>query len=75
VVADRDGSNARVVFPGAERPGLRPDPEDGIAWSPSARQIALIYQGNLWVIDVKTGQAYQITSDGQASRPRWSGQR
>lgn len=75
VVADRDGSNARVVFPGADRPGLRPDPEDGIAWSPSARQIALIHQGNLWVIDVKTGQAYQITSDGQASRPRWSGQR
>lgn len=75
VVADRDGSNARVVFPGPERPGLRPDPEDGIAWSPSARQIALIYQGNLWVIDVKTGQAYQITSDGQASRPRWAGVR
>lgn len=72
VVADRDGSNARVVFPGPGQPGLRPDPEDGIAWSPMARQIALIYQGNLWIVDVKTGQAYQITSDGQASRPRWS---
>jgi hypothetical protein len=72
VVADRDGSNARAIFPGAERPGLRPDPEDGIAWSPAGRQIALIYQGNLWLIDVKTAQAYQITSDGQASRPRWS---
>ncbi len=72
VVADRDGSNARIVFPGPDRPGLRPDPEDGIAWSPTARQIALIHQGNLWVVDVKTGQAYQITSDGQASRPRWS---
>jgi hypothetical protein len=72
-IADRDGSNTREVFPGAERTGLRsPDPEDGIAWSPTARQIALIYQGNLWIIEVKTGQAYQITSDGQASRPRWS---
>jgi hypothetical protein len=72
VVADRDGSNARIVFPGPDRPGLKPDPEDGITWSPMARQIALIYQGDLWLVDVRTGQAYQITSEGQASRPRWS---
>jgi hypothetical protein len=72
VVADRDGSNARVLFPEAGKQGLRPDPEDGIAWSPMGRQIALIYQGNLWIVDVETGLAHQITSDGQASRPRWS---
>ncbi len=73
VVVDRDGSNARVVFPGADRAGLRaPDPEDGIAWSPTGRQIAIIYQGNLWIIDLVSGQSYAITSDGQASRPRWS---
>lgn len=72
-VADSDGSNARLVFPGPDRPGFRaPDPEDGIAWSPSARQIATIYQGNLYIIDVEAGIGYQITSDGQASRPRWS---
>ncbi|MBN2303022.1 MAG: G5 domain-containing protein [Anaerolineae bacterium] len=76
VVMDRDGSNARVVFPGSGRPGLRlPDPEDGIAWSPNARQIALIHQGNLWVVDIDTELAYQITTDGQASRPRWAGVR
>lgn len=73
VIADRDGSNARVVFPGQGMAGLRsPDPEDGIAWSPTARQIAVIYGGDLWIIEVKTGQATQITSDGQSSRPRWS---
>ena len=72
-VADSDGSNARRLFPGPDRPGLRsPDPEDGIAWSPSARQIALVYQKNLWLIDVETGRATQITSDNQAQRPRWS---
>lgn len=72
-VVDRDSSNARVVFPGADKPGLRaPDPEDGIAWSPNARQIAIIYQNNLWIIDLKSGQAYPITADGRASRPRWS---
>jgi hypothetical protein len=72
-VADRDGSNARLVFPGLDKPGLRsPDPEDGIAWSPNARQIALIYQNNLWIIDLKADQSYSITRDGRASRPRWS---
>jgi hypothetical protein len=72
-VADRDGSNARLVFPGLDRPGLRsPDPEDGIAWSPNARQIALIYQSNLWIVDLNSGQSIPITSDGLASRPRWS---
>ncbi len=72
-VADRDGSNERLVFPGLDRPGLRsPDSEDGIAWSPNARQIALIYQNNLWIVDLNSGQSIPITSDGQASRPRWS---
>lgn len=72
-VVDRDGSNARIVFPGSDKTGLRrPDPEDGIAWSPNARQIAIIYQNNLWIIDLKSGQAYPITQDGRASRPRWS---
>jgi len=72
-VADRDGSNARAVFPGANLPGLRsPDPEDGIAWSPDAQQIALIHQGNLWVVDLRSGEGYPVTSDGHASRPRWS---
>jgi len=72
-VADSDGSNPRLVFPGLDKPGFRPpDPEDGIAWSPKARQIAVIYQGNLWIIDVKSGLSHQITSDGKASRPRWS---
>lgn len=75
-VADSDGSNARRVFPAPGDPGQgfrSPDPEDGIAWSPSGRHLAFIYQRNLWVYDLESGVAYPITSDGQASRPRWSG--
>ncbi len=71
-IADQDGSNGRRLFPDAALPGLRPDPENGIAWSPTGRQIALISQGNLWIVDVTTGQATQVTDDGQASRPRWA---
>jgi hypothetical protein len=63
-------------IPGADRPGFRsPDPEDGIAWSPMGRQLAFIYQKNLWIYDFETDLAHQITSDGQALRPRWSKRR
>jgi len=74
-IADSDGSNARMVFPGPDDPGQgfrSPDPEDGIAWSPTGKQLAFIYQQNLWIYDLDIGVAYAITSDGQAARPRWS---
>lgn len=70
VVADRDGSNARVIFPKPGQPGLSA-PQD-LAWSPDGRQLAFIYQGNLWVIDVESGVAHQLTLDGGASKPVWT---
>ncbi len=69
VIADRDGSNRRTVFPPADRPGLQPQ---AFAWSPDGRQIALIYQGNLHLVDVVTGLAQQVTGDGLSSNPRWA---
>jgi hypothetical protein len=71
IVADRDGSNARRVFPPHDQPGLRAQVGE-LAWSPDGRQIALIYQGNLWVVDVETGLADQLTQGGGASRPVWT---
>jgi hypothetical protein len=70
VVADRDGSNARILFPEPEEPGL--NAQHGIVWSPDGQQIAFIYQGNLWVIDVDSEIAHQLTLDGNAARPVWS---
>lgn len=72
-IADRDGSNPRRIFPPEGRAGLDPyDDEVEFVWSPSGRQIAIIYQGNLWVVDVTTGTTNQLTNDGQASHPRWT---
>ncbi len=70
IVADRDGSNSRKIFPEADQPGLAA-PQD-LAWSPDGQQIAFIYQGNLWVIDVVSGVANQLTLDGGASKPVWA---
>lgn len=68
VVADRDGSNKRVVFPPAGQPGLEPQK---IVWSPSGEFVALIYQGNLWIVEISSGRAHQLTVDGGASSPQW----
>jgi hypothetical protein len=68
-VMDRDGSNSRVIFPPEGQPGLHPQV---ITWSPDGRQIALVYQGNLYLIDLASGIARQITGDGRSSTPRWT---
>lgn len=67
VLMDRDGSNRRVVFPRPGSPGLDPQLP---AWSPSAPSfvegdfVAVLYEGNLWMIDAATGEATQVTDDG-----------
>jgi Tol biopolymer transport system component len=70
MLADRDGSNARAVFPPLGQPGVTA--AAGITWSPDGTMIAFIYQGNLWVIDVISDVAHQLTLDGRASRPVWT---
>ncbi|NJL93929.1 MAG: hypothetical protein HC915_09465 [Anaerolineae bacterium] len=60
MVADRDGSNPRRVFPPEARPGLRPFDENEVqlfVWSPSGRHLAVIYQGNLWIVEVASSIA------------------
>ncbi|MGB7340212.1 MAG: G5 domain-containing protein [Phototrophicaceae bacterium] len=76
VVADRDGSNERIVFPPAGQLGIRSSdyglaPND-FAWSPDGRQIAVIYQGNLYIVDVVTEAVYQMTFDNGSQHPVWS---
>ncbi len=71
VVADRDGSNATVVFPQSGQPGITAD-APYFTWSPDGTQIAFIYQGNLWVVDVQSAVAHQLTLDQGASNPVWT---
>ena len=74
VVMDRDGSNRRTLFPSADSNGLEPQTP---VWAPQPIQgqtgdfLAVVYQGNLWLIDSGSGQAYQITGDGLISVIDW----
>lgn len=74
VVMDRDGSNRRTIFPANDAPGLEPQTP---AWAPSAIEgqagyfLAVVYQGNLWLLDSGNGQAFQVTGDGLVTRIDW----
>jgi resuscitation-promoting factor RpfB len=69
MISDRDGSNARELFPPNDQPGLT---QRDFVWSPDGQQIAFIYQGNLWIIDIQSQVASQLTLDGGASKPVWT---
>ncbi len=67
-VIDRDGSNARRLFPPTGLMGLiAPD----AAWSPSGDAVLIEYESNLYRVDVETNRLDQLTIDGQSSHPRW----
>lgn len=75
-VMDRDGSNPRAIFPTEGSPGITPQRDWGV-WSPGPLSetgnyaIALVYEGNLWLVDTITGQAQQVTGDGLTTRVIW----
>lgn len=70
VVMDRDGSDAKQIFPASTQAGLEPQTP---VWAPQAGSvlIAVLYEGNLWIIDAASGQAQQVTGDGLTSRLDW----
>jgi hypothetical protein len=73
VVMDRDGSNKVTIFPPDGSAGIEPQMP---VWSPAADEngdirIAIIYQGNIFLIDVETKTAQQITGDGLISNVDW----
>ena len=70
-VMDRDGSNAISLFPTPDQTGLKPLSVTYV-WSPDGEQLALIYEGDLWVVDVDSGKSQQLTGDGQTINPTWT---
>lgn len=74
VIMDRDGSNHRTLFPDDGSPGL--DAQTPL-WGPAAltgtagNYIAVMYQGNLYLIDTATGTAHQVTGDKLMQKIDW----
>lgn len=73
VVMDRDGSNKNTIFPEEGALGLNPQ---NYAWSSPAESgaepnLAVVYQGNLWIISPVDQKSYQITGDGLTQQVDW----
>ena len=59
------------LFPPEGALGLQPQ---RVAWSPSSEEgplIAYVYEGNLWVVNVLTSEAQQLTGDGLVGAISW----
>jgi hypothetical protein len=67
VVADRDGSNPKAIFPGADREGIKPLEGGEFRWGPDGRTLAVIYQGDIYVVEAATGRATRVTLFGNAT--------
>ena len=66
---DRDGSNARPIFPPEGMMGLI---APVVAWSPAGDAVLVEYEGDLYRVGVEQGTLDRLTSDGQSSHPRWA---
>ncbi|MBI5823099.1 MAG: G5 domain-containing protein [Chloroflexi bacterium] len=74
MVMDRDGSNKKMLFPPSDSNGIEPQLP---TWAPADIEgqandfIAVIYQGNLWLVDSGNSEAYQVTGDGLINKIDW----
>jgi hypothetical protein len=74
VVMDRDGSNQRILFPVEGSQGMTPNQ---FLWYPAyavddyPALLAVIYQGNIWLVDADNEIAYQLTGDGLITSIDW----
>ena len=73
MISDLDGENVRTVYPSKSSSGyITPQ---HLIWSPGENQssawIALLSDGNIWLVNPFAGIYNQITSDGTVSRFIW----
>jgi hypothetical protein len=67
---DRDGSNARQIYPAAGENSRFPREQSAMAWGPAGATIAFVYDGDLFMYDLDDGEAKRITQDDSvASNP------
>ncbi|MBI3737790.1 MAG: DPP IV N-terminal domain-containing protein, partial [Chloroflexi bacterium] len=68
-VMDRDGGNKKQIFPtAAQENGLL---IPSIAWSPNAKQLVAVRDGDLWLYDFASARWSQLTANGASALARW----
>ncbi|WP_420642682.1 G5 domain-containing protein [Candidatus Leptofilum sp.] len=70
---DQDGSNARQIYPPLGENSAFPRDRHFMAWGPSGQDIAFIFDDDLFIMNLETSIATQITADDTlASHPTWA---
>ncbi len=69
-IMDRDGSNRQLLFPAADAVGIDGLPD--YSFSPDGRNLIVVYQGDLYIINLTTNNVRRLTAEGSISKPRWS---
>jgi len=73
MISDRDGSNSYRIFPSEGNQGIDPQ---SISWEPciekSLCHAGILYQGNIWLVNVNKNESMQLTGDGLISRFSWN---
>lgn len=75
MITNNNGSNSLTLFPAEGQPALEPQSQ-ALAWAPRLLDtgtsfIGVIYEGNLWIVDSRTGKSQQVTGDGLTTNIDW----
>lgn len=70
---DADGSNTRQIYPPAGENSRFPRERQFMAWGPSGRDMAFVFNGDLYLFNINDESAYRVTEDDiAASLPTWA---
>lgn len=70
---DQDGSNSRQIFPAVGENSRFPRTAQFMDWAPTGDQVVFVFNGQLYLYDLLSGEARQMTrDDAQTSQPSWA---
>lgn len=70
---DSDGSNRRQIYPAVGENSRFPLDQQFMAWGPTGRDIAFIFNNALYLFNLDSQQAFRVTQDDtQVRRPTWA---
>ena len=70
---DGDGSNSRRLYPPPGELTLFPREQSFMAWGPDGQEMAFVFDDGLYILEVATGEANQISQeDAVVSHPTWA---
>ena len=70
---DRDGSNARQLYPPEGEISHFPQEESFMTWGPNGQHIAFVYDDSLYLLKLSGGEPVRLTQDDSViSNPTWA---